>query len=1381
MKLKPLFMSLIIASGFVTPLLNSQAIITSAAAEEKEESTYYIHRVDRALVMMQNGASYIDNSDKVKYGDYTLVTDGEDAPYIKMKYIENGSQGNFYVMPKFVVKNLVTTEFKYVRITYKASHGGTLVMRNNGTSAKTTLVENTIDSGGEWVTSAPIVLDSTMLERFQNGGHNTIIYSAGSPDAELCIKEIGFFTTPQEAYTYYGDSPTMGERYTTLDFGTNASGKYNSTPNYGNCTVNSATGYVDIGYAETTNFTDIHYMAKLSFTNRGMLPTEQRFFRVAYSVKLPSASDKADFIMRNDKRSGDTYTFAEDVNTNGEIVLSGTFKMSDETYNRLSGSGDYSNIGHFSFISDYEKQGAVFTVAAVYFFDSPEEANAFVIPEKTYPKIEILGRNISDYRIVIANDASQNAVESADYFTACIKEITGVTLETVTDRTAVSSDIPEIRIGLSSREGTDDFDTSNGDRSYGARVLDDGSVVITAKLATALPEAAEAFLLTYCGMSAKNVPDVIKIDTSCTISGISTLISRYEKWDEFENIDDPTVITDDFSSDSGLFSEDNGADVWKILPGGKLRGYAGDSVSTTLVHVYEPNVTVSASFFYTAAKANAQFGITVRVTDKDAYVRAGYDAQNGEWFIDYREGADFDRVRAASSPVKLKSSTAYLLKAVADNGSVKLFCDGGEVLCAEVHHVTPGKLGFFAEGLTCSADDFVASLDSGEGTVIPNVSFTLIPEDTYFEGGTAIEMADGSVIFQHHKGSSYKSVDSGKTWVKIPTWATSSGYTNIIRLIDGNYLRIAKSGGNLISQTSYDGGATWVDGGVICNTYYGGNTSAGAGNMNDKITQTASGKLLYGQNYEIRNGTVDGRNVFCEFYYSDDLGKTWVKSDTDSWEIEGNESEAYFGECKLLECADGTIRMYNTWNYYGCLVYSESKDGGKTFGPLVKMPEFKSTQSSVQFVRDPYADNDHTYYMVWIYDVEGSSANHGQPRSRLSLAKSTDGKNWVYIGDIWRWESAWQKGGTGVILNHIVNPSINVTEDTIYIGSGISRYMGDTYHNEQRQHVWAISKSTLPEGKALCDFTDVKLGAPYYGAVMYAVENGLFNGTSATTFEPETTMNRAMFVTVLGRLDKADVSKYISPTFSDVRSGQWYTSYVEWAAANGIVNGIGDGKFGIDGTVTVEQACTILYRYNGGLNGSSTGLKFADFSDSESVSSWAQDAMKWALVNGIYTGEDGKLNPSSGASRSLVATIFANYVKVFENIDKLGLFSWPLSSSYTQITSRFKAKSADYTNTSSHNGIDLPAPEGTPIYAAADGVVTVAEEHYSYGNYVLIDHGNGYETLYAHCTELLVEVDEKVAEGQVIATVGNTGYSFGNHLHFCVKKDGVFTDPENYY
>ncbi len=99
-----------------------------------------------------------------------------------------------------------------------------------------------------------------------------------------------------------------------------------------------------------------------------------------------------------------------------------------------------------------------------------------------------------------------------------------------------------------------------------------------------------------------------------------------------------------------------------------------------------------------------------------------------------------------------------------------------------------------------------------------------------------------------------------------------------------------------------------------------------------------------------------------------------------------------------------------------------------------------------------------------------------------------------------------------------------------------------------------------------------------------------------------------------------------------------------------------------------------------------------------------------------------------------------------------------------------------------HKGVDVGASKGTGIKAAASGTVVTSSMGYNggYGNYVVISHGNGIETAYGHCSALYVKVGQKVSQGDVIAAVGNTGRSFGNHLHLEIRVNGVAQNPQNY-
>lgn len=120
---------------------------------------------------------------------------------------------------------------------------------------------------------------------------------------------------------------------------------------------------------------------------------------------------------------------------------------------------------------------------------------------------------------------------------------------------------------------------------------------------------------------------------------------------------------------------------------------------------------------------------------------------------------------------------------------------------------------------------------------------------------------------------------------------------------------------------------------------------------------------------------------------------------------------------------------------------------------------------------------------------------------------------------------------------------------------------------------------------------------------------------------------------------------------------------------------------------------------------------------------------------------------------------------------------WPTSG---RVTSRFGTrKDPFYKGTAYHEGIDIANSVGTDIVASAKGTVIFAGYKRGYGKVIIINHGNGYETLYGHNSKLLVSAGDKVEKGQVIAKMGNTGRSTGSHLHFEVRKDGKLLNPLN--
>lgn len=180
----------------------------------------------------------------------------------------------------------------------------------------------------------------------------------------------------------------------------------------------------------------------------------------------------------------------------------------------------------------------------------------------------------------------------------------------------------------------------------------------------------------------------------------------------------------------------------------------------------------------------------------------------------------------------------------------------------------------------------------------------------------------------------------------------------------------------------------------------------------------------------------------------------------------------------------------------------------------------------------------------------------------------------------------------------------------------------------------------------------------------------------------------------------------------------------------------------------------------------------------EEILAYEADISQKEVVIAAYEEE---IAAQTAIIEELEASVAADRESLWgERVYNGGLFCWP-APSYTRISDDYGYRQHPILNVQQfHTGVDMAAPGGTPILAAYDGVVVQAAYNSSMGNYVMIDHGSELYTIYMHAQKLMVSAGEEVSRGEQIATVGTTGRSTGNHLHFSVRLNGSYVSPWGY-
>ena len=301
---------------------------------------------------------------------------------------------------------------------------------------------------------------------------------------------------------------------------------------------------------------------------------------------------------------------------------------------------------------------------------------------------------------------------------------------------------------------------------------------------------------------------------------------------------------------------------------------------------------------------------------------------------------------------------------------------------------------------------------------------------------------------------------------------------------------------------------------------------------------------------------------------------------------------------------------------------------------------------------------------------------------RVSKAAVTSAEAKAAIGTrpVYKFSLVYVKGGKKVPLTDWQGKTVSVKLPYTPAANEQAGNLYAVYVNDKGKVQWLTKSSYDADQKAVIfeaqhfsiygvgyknpvpNFTDIN-GHWAKEHILFAVSRGLFSGTSKTTFSPNTTLTRGMFVTALGRLAGINPADYQNRKFTDVKANAYYSPYVNWAASKGIVSGTTSSTFAPDSSITREQMAVIMKNYADKMGYSiPKTLAAVTFADNAQISSWAKDAVKAMQQAGVLSGkENNRFDPQGNATRAEAATVLHRFVEIV--IDPQSANGWQQNDS----------------------------------------------------------------------------------------------------------------------
>lgn len=294
-------------------------------------------------------------------------------------------------------------------------------------------------------------------------------------------------------------------------------------------------------------------------------------------------------------------------------------------------------------------------------------------------------------------------------------------------------------------------------------------------------------------------------------------------------------------------------------------------------------------------------------------------------------------------------------------------------------------------------------------------------------------------------------------------------------------------------------------------------------------------------------------------------------------------------------------------------------------------------------------------------NFDGSKVADGTNISQYYLDTGVGQQNWMFVPAEYS-VSYNMNGGSGNIPAQIKYYKNNLTLSSVvptrsgydFLGwsskqnaTSAEYKAGGTFTNDANTTLYAVWKK---KASVTTIFKDVKAGQWYVDAIQFVYDRKIMTGTGTDTFSPNSTLTRGQFVTVLYSMENKPATSFKN-TFTDVKKTDYYALPAIWAYNNGITSGTGNGKFSPNANITREQLAAMLYKYATvkNLNKAFNSNALDNFSDKNQVSSYAVEAMKWAVSQGIISGKGGRLDPKGNATRAECA---AMVTRLLENNQK---------------------------------------------------------------------------------------------------------------------------------